>query len=160
MSAFYQLKATASTGEEIDFSNLKGKVVLIVNTATACGLANQFEGLEKLHEKYKEQGFVIIGFPSNQFAGQEPVRDSEMAKTCKINHDVTFTLTKKIDVNGKDTHPVFEYLKDQLGGFLVKNIKWNFTKFLVDRHGKPYKRYAPYTQPSVLEDDIKKLLAL
>lgn len=159
-SNFYHLQASTPAGKTIDFNDFKGKVVLIVNTATACGLAPQFKGLEELHQKYKEEGLVVLGFPSAQFAGQEPLSNEEMTQVCELNHGVTFPLTAKVNVNGSETHPVFKFLKDELGGFLVKSIKWNFTKFLVDRNGKPFKRYSPYTKPSAIEDDIKKLLNL
>ncbi|MGI9527444.1 MAG: glutathione peroxidase [Weeksellaceae bacterium] len=159
MASFYDLKASTPSGEDIDFSNFTGKVVLIVNTATKCGLAPQFAGLEELHTKYRDQGLVVIGFPSNQFASQEPVSNEEMTQVCELNHGVTFQLTEKIDVNGNKTHPVFKFLKDELGGFLINSIKWNFTKFLIDKNGKPYKRYAPYTKPEALEKDIIKLLS-
>ncbi len=136
----------------------KGKVVLIVNTATQCGLTPQFDGLEKLHQTFKDDGLVIIGTPCNQFGGQEPLQNEEMTEVCRINHGVTFQLTEKIKVNGPDTHPLYEYLKDELGSLLGKGIKWNFTKFLIDKDGKPYKRYAPTTIPALIKSDIKKLL--
>jgi glutathione peroxidase len=139
-------------------SDFKGKPVLIINTATKCGLAPQFDGLEKLHQTYKDKGLVVIGFPCNQFQGQEPETNNSMTEACRINHGVTFQLTEKIDVNGTSTDAVFKYLKDELGGFLGKKIKWNFTKFLVTADGKPYKRYAPTTKPSKIEKDIIKLI--
>lgn len=155
---FYNYSIESPKGEEIDMSQYKGKVVLVVNTATQCGLTPQFEGLEELHQKYKDEGLEVLGFPCNQFLGQEPESNDSMEETCKINHGVTFQLTKKIDVNGSDAHPIFEYLKDQLGGFLGSNIKWNFTKFLIDKDGNPYKRYSPTTAPSNIEEDVITLL--
>lgn len=155
---FYTQEIKSPTGETISMQDFKGKVVLVVNTATQCGLTPQFDGLEKLHQTYKDQGLVIIGTPCNQFGGQEPLQNVEMTEVCRINHGVTFQLTEKIKVNGADTHPLFEYLKDELGSLLGKKIKWNFTKFLIDKDGKPYKRYAPTTVPSAIEKDIKKLL--
>lgn len=138
----------------------QGKVVLVVNTATKCGLAPQFEGLEALHQRYKDEGLVVLGFPCNQFMGQEPESNATVEAACKVNHGVTFQLFEKCDVNGKDTHPVFRYLKSELGGGLLGSaIKWNFTKFLIDRSGKPIKRYAPTTKPEEIEADIRKLLA-
>ena len=120
----------------------------------------RLEGMKDvLHEKYKDQGLVVLGFPCNQFLGQEPLSDEEMESTCEINHGVTFQLTKKIDVNGKNTDPVFNYLKKKKGGFLFSSIKWNFTKFLVDKKGVPMKRYAPNVKPLDIEQDIKSLLA-
>jgi glutathione peroxidase len=155
---FYDFKINTPQGKTINMSNYKGKTVLVVNTATKCGLAPQFDGLEKLSQEYKDQGLVVIGFPCNQFQDQEPETNKTMEESCRINHGVTFQLTEKINVNGNETHPIFKYLKDELGGFLGKNIKWNFTKFLVSPEGKPYKRYAPITKPEKIEKDIQMLL--
>ncbi len=155
---FYDLNVNTPGGRAIPFSDFKGKVVLVVNTATQCGLTPQFEGLEKLHNTYKDKGLVVLGFPCNQFGGQEPVSNAEMESTCQVNHGVTFQLTEKVDVNGSNTHEVFRYLKKKKGSILGSGIKWNFTKFLIDAEGKPYKRYAPTTRPEKLEDDIKNLL--
>lgn len=155
---FYQLKAHKSNGETISMQDFEGQTILIVNTATKCGLAPQFEGLEKLHQNYKDAGLLILGFPCDQFAGQEPETDETMAATCLVNHGVTFELLQKCDVNGPNTQPIFKYLKKELPGFLGGRIKWNFTKFLIDRNGKPVKRYAPTTKPEAIEDDIQKLL--
>tara|TARA_B100000809_G_C14878737_1_gene438357 strand:- start:229 stop:705 length:477 start_codon:yes stop_codon:yes gene_type:complete len=155
---FYDLKVNTPQGKLINMSDFRGKAVLIVNTATKCGLAPQFDGLEKLHQDYKDQGLVVIGFPCNQFQSQEPETNKSMEESCRINHGVTFQLTEKIDVNGKDTHPIFNYLKNELGGFLGNKIKWNFTKFLITPEGKPYKRYAPTTKPVKIEKQIASLL--
>jgi glutathione peroxidase len=155
---FYDLEINTPQGKVLKMSNFKNKVVLIVNTATKCGLAPQFDELEELHQKYKETGLVILGFPSNQFLNQEPETNETMEETCRINHGVTFQLTEKIDVNGKNTHPIFNYLKSELPGSLGKKIKWNFTKFLIDPSGKPYKRYAPTTTPDKIEKDIQELI--
>ncbi|MCL4143709.1 UNVERIFIED_CONTAM: hypothetical protein GTU68_028459 [Idotea baltica] len=141
-------------------SDFNGKSVLIVNTATQCGLTPQFEGLEQLHQKYKEQGLVILGFPCNQFMNQEPETNETIEQVCLINHGVTFPLTEKIDVNGRNTHPIFKYLKKELGGLLGGKIKWNFTKFLIDRDGTPVKRFAPTTTPDKMEKDIKDTLSV
>jgi len=138
--------------------DFKGKVVLIVNTATKCGLAPQFEALEYLHNIYKDKGLVVLGFPCNQFAQQEPETNETIEESCKINFGVTFQLTEKIEVNGEHTHPIFEFLKTHLKGFLGKKIRWNFTKFIVDRNGKPIKRYSPITKPEKLIKDIERLL--
>jgi glutathione peroxidase len=146
-------------GENLELNQYKGQVVLIVNTATQCGLAPQFDGLEQLHQHYKDKGLVVLGTPCNQFSNQEPVKNEAMTETCRINHGVTFKLTEKIDVNGSQEHPVYKYLKAELGGFLGSKIKWNFTKFLIDKNGKPFKRYAPTTKPAKLEADIKGLLS-
>ncbi len=155
---FYELTANKPNGELIKMSEFKDKTVLVVNTATKCGLTPQFDGLEELHQKYKDQGLVILGFPCNQFMNQEPETNETIEEACRINHGVTFQLTQKVDVNGSNTHPVFKYLKDDLGGILGKRIKWNFTKFLITPQGKPYKRYAPTTTPDKIESDIVKFI--
>jgi glutathione peroxidase len=155
---FYDLSINTPQGKELKMSDFQGKPVLIVNTATKCGLAPQFDGLEELHERYKDQGLIVLGFPCNQFRDQEPETNGSMVDSCRINHGVTFQLTEKIDVNGPNTHPIFEYLKEELKGFLSNKIKWNFTKFLITPEGKPYKRYAPITKPYKIEKDIVKLL--
>jgi len=136
----------------------RGKVVLVVNTATQCGLTPQFAGLERLHQQYKDAGLVVLGFPCNQFGSQEPLSDGEMEQTCLVNHGVTFSLFAKSDVNGPGTNPVFRYLKRRLGGWFGRRIKWNFTKFLIDRQGRPVKRFSPVTKPEAMEAAIKKLL--
>jgi len=146
------------TGEDKSLGDHKGKVLLIVNTATQCGLTPQFKGLEHLHKEYQAEGLEVIGFPCNQFMGQEPLSNEEMVEQCQVNHGVTFSLTEKVKVNGPGTHPVFKYLKKQLGGTLTSAIKWNFTKFLVDREGRPIKRYAPTTAPKDIESDIQSLI--
>lgn len=157
---FYDLKALTPAGKELKMKDFEDKVILVVNTATKCGLAPQFDELEELHQKYKGKGLVVLGFPSNQFMGQEPESNETVEEACRINHGVTFQLTSKIDVNGAKTHPVFKYLKKELGGFLGGGIKWNFTKFLVSPNGKPFKRYAPTDSPKSMEKDIKGLLKL
>ena len=140
-------------------SQYKGKALLIVNTASKCGFTPQYEGLEKLHEMYKDQDFEVLAFPCNQFAGQEPGNQEEIEKFCSLTYDVSFPLFKKIDVNGKDAAPLYNFLKEQAPGLLgSKAIKWNFTKFLVDKEGKVIKRYAPKDEPLKLKDDIEKLL--
>ncbi|MFT4022234.1 MAG: glutathione peroxidase [Flavihumibacter sp.] len=155
---FYALQAKTPGGQTISFDGFRGKLVLVVNTATRCGLAPQFEQLEALHQHYKEKGLVVLGFPCDQFAGQEPETNESMEQVCKLNHGVSFPLTAKCKVNGPDTDPVFKYLKKKLGGFLGSRIKWNFTKFLVYRVGVPYKRSAPTTTPQAIEKDILRLL--
>jgi len=139
-------------------ADFEGKVILIVNTATQCGLAPQFEGLEILHQKYKDKGLVVLGFPCDQFAGQEPENNDTLEQVCQRNHGVSFQLTEKCAVNGPDTQEVFQYLKKELGGFLGSQIKWNFTKFLIDKQGRPYKRFAPITKPEAIESHIQNLL--
>jgi glutathione peroxidase len=154
----YQFSARTSDGKELALSDLRGKVVLVVNTATQCGLTPQFEGLERLYQEYKDKGLVILGFPCNQFGGQEPLSNESMAATCKINYGVSFPLTEKVEVNGEQTHPVFKWLKSRLGGFFGSRIKWNFTKFLVNAEGRPVRRFSPVTKPEDIEPFIKKLL--
>jgi glutathione peroxidase len=155
---FYDLKTKKTNGDIINMSDFKGKTVLIINTATKCGLAPQFDGLELLHKNYKDKGLVVLGFPCNQFQNQESETNDTMTESCRINHGVTFQLTEKIDVNGDKTDPIFKYLKGELGGFLGTKIKWNFTKFLISPNGKPYKRYAPITKPEKIEKDIIELM--
>lgn len=157
--SLYSLSYTDTSWKIISLEDYKDQVILIVNTATECGLTPQFIYLEKLYQTYKDQWLVIIGFPCNQFASQEPVSDSEMKETCQIRYGVTFPLSAKIHVNGSDTHPIFKYLKDNTpNGILGKTIKRNFTKFLIDRKGNPVHRYAPTTSPEEIENDIKDLL--
>lgn len=158
-SEFYQLTANNPQGKAVSMACFEGKVVLVVNTATQCGLTPQFEGLEELYNKYKDKGLVVLGFPCNQFAGQEPLTNETMEQTCKLNFGVTFPLFEKIDVNGPQTHPVFRLLKRRLGGLFGSRIKWNFTKFLVDAGGRPVRRFAPITKPAAIEPYIQKLLS-
>jgi len=155
---FHQLSFNLPNGTAYPVDDLKGKTVLIVNTATKCGLAPQFEGLEKLHTTYKDKGLVVIGFPCNQFRDQEPETNETMVEACAINHGVSFQLVQKIDVNGENTHPVFQWLKKQSGGLFGSKIKWNFTKFLIAPDGTFVKRYAPLKKPQKIEKDIIKLL--
>lgn len=135
----------------------KDKVVLVVNTASKCGFTPQYEGLEKLNEEYKDKGLEILGFPCNQFANQEPGGKDEI-ESCLLNYGVDFQMFDKIEVNGKKTHPIFKYLKKELPGTLGGRIKWNFTKFLIDKDGNPVKRFAPSTKPEKLANDIQALL--
>ena len=158
MMTIYDLSFKDTTGREISLGKFKDKVILIVNTATKCGLAPQFEGLEQLHQDYKDKGLVVIGFPCDQFAGQEPETNATMVKVCQLNFGVTFQLSEKIDVNGPNTHPIFNYLKDHSKSAIGKEIKWNFTKFLVSRDGRTIKRYAPTTKPEAMRQSIEKLL--
>lgn len=158
MSEFYGFKANSLQGKDISMELYRGKVVLIVNTASRCGFTPQFEGLEKLYEKHKDKGFEILGFPCNQFANQEPGTASGIINGCMINYGVTFQMFEKIKVNGIFAHPLYKYLKKELPGMIGEMIKWNFTKFLIDRTGKPVKRFAPATTPEKIENDILKLL--
>lgn len=145
-------------GKPVKMDNYKGKVVLVVNTASKCGLTPQYEGLEKLYTKYKDDGLVVLGFPCNQFGAQEPGGANDIQEFCQVNYGVSFPIMEKIDVNGTNTHPVFKYLKSKLGGFLGSGIKWNFTKFIIDKNGKPIERFSPITKPEAIEPMIKKLL--
>ncbi len=156
--SFYDFKINKPNGEKLDLINYKGKLILIVNTATKCGLSPQFKGLEELHQKYKDKGLVVLGFPCAQFLNQEPESNDTVEKACEINYGVTFQLTEKIDVNGANTHPIFKFLKKEKGGFLGSRIKWNFTKFLIDQDGNVIERYAPTTLPEKIEEDIVKLI--
>lgn len=158
-SKFYTLKPLDKKGEPFPFKQLEGKVVLIVNVASKCGFTPQYEELEKLYKKYKDEGFVILGFPCNQFGNQEPGNDEEIGEFCKLNYGVTFPVLKKIDVNGKNVDPVYEFLKDQKAGMLgLSRVKWNFEKFLVDKHGKVMERYSSLAKPHTFESDIERLL--
>jgi glutathione peroxidase len=157
-SNFHQFKATSLQNKEIDMENYKGKVVLVVNTASKCGLTPQYEGLEKLYKDYKDRGLVILGFPCNQFGKQEPGGAKEIAEGCLINYGVTFPMFSKIEVNGDNAHPIYKYLKSELKGTFGNRIKWNFTKFLIDKDGTPYKRFSPTTTPDKLRNHIETLL--
>jgi len=157
---FYDFIAKDMDGQEVKMDEYKGKVVLVVNTASKCGLTPQFKGLEELYEEYKEQGFEILGFPCNQFANQDSGSNEEIQNFCLINYGVSFTMFEKIDVNGQNAHPLYKYLKDEQKGFLSKEIKWNFTKFLIDKDGIVIKRYGPTVSPLNLKDDIESLLKI
>ncbi len=179
-SSIYEYKAIASNGKEIDFRQFEGKPMLIINTASKCGFTPQFDGLEALNEKYRDRGLVMIGFPCNQFAEQDPGSDGEIQEFCRVNYGVTFQITKKTDVNGPDEHPVFSFLKAQAPTEEYKGIKakathamlkklsksatkdsdilWNFTKFLVAPDGKTVLRYAPTVEPKDIEKDIENIL--
>ena len=181
MATIYDFKTKSNKGAEVDLAQYKGQVVMIVNTASKCGFTPQYDGLEALYQKYKDQGFVILGFPCDQFAGQEPGSNEEIAEFCRLNHGVTFPLMAKTDVNGANAEPVFEFLKTQApteeySGFKAKathkmlkaisksvekdsDIKWNFTKFLISKDGETIKRYAPTTEPKDFEKDVEAMLA-
>lgn len=154
---FYSQSANSLIGSEIKMDKYKGKVVLVVNTASKCGFTPQYEGLEKLHEEYKDKGLEILGFPCNQFASQEPGGKDEI-ESCLLNYGVDFQMFDKVNVNGKEAHPIFKYLKKELPGTLGGRIKWNFTKFLIDQDGKPVKRFSPATKPEKIEKDIQLLM--
>lgn len=155
---FYQFTAKSLQGKEVAMENYKGKFVLVVNTASKCGLTPQYEGLENLYKKFRDQGLVILGFPCNQFGNQEPGDEKSISEGCLINYGVTFPMFAKIEVNGTNAHPIFKYLKKELTGFAGGWIKWNFTKFLIDKNGKPIKRFSPTTSPKKIEQYLMKYL--
>jgi len=155
----YQFNADNYRGEQVALSDYSGKVVLIVNTASECGFTPQYEGLQKLYDTYKEQGLAILAFPCNQFKQQEKGSNADIKSFCDLQFNITFDLFSKIDVNGANTHPLFDFLKQQAPGILgTKSIKWNFTKFLVNKEGDVIKRFATVTKPHQLENSIKSLL--
>jgi len=159
MTDIYSLQATSLTGQPVDLAQYKGKVVLIVNTASQCGFTPQYAGLEALYQRYRERGFVVLGFPCNQFGGQEPGGAAEISQTCQINYGVTFPMFSKVEVNGPNAHPLFALLTQTLPGWLGRPIRWNFTKFLIGRDGRPLKRFASLTKPAALSGAIEKALA-
>ncbi len=159
MTDIAEIPVTAADGSQSNLSAHKGKVLLVVNVASKCGFTPQYEGLEELQRKYAERGFTVIGFPCNQFGAQEPGNAEEIANFCKLTYDVSFPLMGKIDVNGPDAAPIYQHLKSEAPGVLGSEaVKWNFTKFLVDRSGKVVKRYAPQTKPADIARDIEALL--
>jgi glutathione peroxidase len=159
----YEFSALAIDGREVPLAQYKGNVLAIVNTASKCGFTPQYAGLEALYEQYKDRGLVVLGFPCNQFGAQEPGTEAEIAQFCEINYGVSFPIFAKIDVNGPDAHPLFKFLKKEKSGVLgamgLNAIKWNFTKFLVDRDGHVVSRHAPATSPADIAPEIEKLLA-
>jgi len=159
-SSVYDFDAVSIQGQPASLASQRGKVMLIVNTASACGFTPQFEGLEKLWQTYRDQGLVIVGFPSNEFGGQDPGSNDEIASFCQLNYGVSFPMMAKVKVNGAEAHPLWKWLKAQAPGILgTEGIKWNFTKFLVGRDGKVLARYAPNDKPESLGADIEKALA-
>ena len=156
--AFHDLSFVSNTGETVALSDFAGKPVLIVNTASKCGFTPQYQGLQELHEELAPLGLVVLGFPCDQFMHQEPGDDEQIAEFCSMNYGVTFPLSTKVEVNGPNTHPVFQYLKEKARGLLGGSIKWNFTKFLVAPDGTVVKRYAPKTAPAEIKPDIEALL--
>ncbi|MBH5401632.1 glutathione peroxidase [Bradyrhizobium sp. CNPSo 4010] len=158
MTDIYDFKANSLAGEEVPMRRFEGQVLLIVNTASKCGFTPQYRGLEELYRDLAPRGFSVLGFPCNQFGAQEPGQASEIQEFCSTQYDVTFPLFEKIDVNGPKAHPLYEYLKRQQSGLLGAAIKWNFTKFLVDRKGRVVARYAPTARPEGLRNQIETLL--
>jgi glutathione peroxidase len=159
MTTIADFTVTTNRGEEIDLATKRGKVLLVVNTASKCGFTPQYDGLEKLHQRFKEREFEVLGFPCNQFGAQEPGSSDEIAEFCKVNFGVTFPLMEKVDVNGPGASPLFDWMKSEKKGLLGStSIKWNFTKFLIDREGNVVKRYGPQDTPERIASDIEKLL--
>ena len=158
MASIYDFNATSLAGEDTPLKRFEGKVLLIVNTASACGFTPQYKGLEALQQKYAARGFSVLGFPCNQFGRQEPGSAAEIGQFCSSNYAVSFPMFDKIDVNGDNAHPLYQYLRGEKSGLLGSSIKWNFTKFLIDRLGKVVGRYAPTTTPEALTKDIEALL--
>lgn len=158
MASIYDFTAKSLAGKDVALKEFEGKVLLIVNTASACGFTPQYKGLEALQEKYGARGFSVLGFPCNQFGAQEPGDEAQIAQFCSTNYGVTFPMFAKIDVNGAGAHPLYKFLKDEKGGLLGSAIKWNFTKFLVDRSGRVVSRHAPTTTPEALSKEIETLL--
>ncbi|WP_296278160.1 glutathione peroxidase [uncultured Acinetobacter sp.] len=159
MTNIYQFEAELLEGENKSFSDYEGKVLLIVNTASKCGFTPQFAGLEKLYEKYNDQGLEVLGFPCNQFGGQDPGSNEQIGEYCQRNYGVKFPMFAKVDVKGPEAHAIFRYLTNNSKGILGNGIKWNFTKFLINKNGEVINRYAPTTKPEDLEKDIEKALA-
>lgn len=159
MTSVYDFSAAMINGQDANLDQYRGKVLLIVNTASKCGFTPQYKGLQALHEKYKDQGLQILGFPCNQFGKQEQGDESQISEFCELNYGVNFQMFSKIEVNGNDAHPLYQHLKQEAPGLLgSKAVKWNFTKFLVNKEGDVVKRYAPTDTPESLEKDIAKLL--
>lgn len=160
MPSVHDFTAKSLSGEDVSLADFRGKVLLIVNTASKCGFTPQYAGLEKLHEELSPRGFAVLGFPCNQFGQQEPGDAQEIQKFCSLTYNVTFPMFAKIDVNGANAHPLYEFLKSEKSGLLgIEAIKWNFSKFLVDQQGRVVERYAPTTTPASLKGDIEALLA-
>lgn len=159
MTTLADFTVTTNRGESLDLSTKQGKVLLVVNTASKCGFTPQYDGLEKLYQEFKDSDFEVLGFPCNQFGAQEPGNADEIAEFCKVNFGVTFPLMAKIDVNGPDASPLFDWMKSEKKGLMgYTSIKWNFTKFLIDRDGNVVKRYGPQDAPKTIAKDIAKLL--
>ena len=158
MTSLKDFQATALDGTDVDLASYDGKVVLVVNTASKCGLTPQYAGLQTLHDKYADQGFAVLGFPCDQFGHQEPGDEEEIAAFCERNYGVTFPMFTKVDVNGDAAHPLFQWLREERGGLLGDTIKWNFTKFLVGRDGRVIQRFSPQTPPEKLTGDIEAAL--
>lgn len=158
MSSLHTFTATSIDGQDVDLSAYAGQVVLVVNTASQCGFTPQYKGLQELHDAYNAQGFAVLGFPCDQFGGQEPGEDAEIAGFCERNFGVTFPLFSKVEVNGDGAHPLYQWMRSEKGGLLGSKIKWNFTKYLVGKDGQVISRYSPTTKPEKIKGDIEKAL--
>jgi len=156
--SFYDFTAIAMNGKEIKMSEYEGKVVIVVNTASKCGFTPQFAGLEELYKDYKDKGLIILGFPCNQFAGQDPAENEDILEFCQLNYGVTFQMFQKINVNGRNAHPLYKFLKSKAKGGMGGSIKWNFAKFLVDKSGNVVNRFSPATNPVDMREEVEKLL--
>jgi glutathione peroxidase len=159
MPTLSDFTATTITGDERSLADYAGQVVIVVNTASNCGFTSQYAGLEQLYSELKDEGFVVLGFPCNQFRGQEPGSEQEIAQFCQVNYGVSFPMFAKVDVNGAQAHPLFDWLKEETKGLLGGRVKWNFTKWLVGRDGTVIERYAPTTEPADIADDVRAALA-
>jgi len=157
-TSIYDLEFTDNRGNLVSLADYSGKPILIVNTASKCGFTPQYEGLQKLNEEFREQGLIVLGFPCDQFAHQEPGNDREIDEFCKVNFGVDFPLSQKVNVNGKNAHPIFKFLKENSKSLLGGTVKWNFTKFLISPDGKSIKRYSPNTTPENIRTDVLRIL--
>ncbi|MHA7056490.1 glutathione peroxidase [Aquimarina sp. M1] len=157
-SDIFKFEVKKLNGESISLKEFEGKTIVIVNTASKCGLTPQYKGLEYLYKKHKNKGLVILGFPCNQFGQQEKGTAEEISEFCEINYGVSFPMFDKVEVNGTNAHPLFKYLKSKLRGVFGSNIKWNFTKFIIDKNGNPVKRFAPTTKPEKMEGYLQKII--
>ena len=158
MSSIFDYSMTTANGGSLELSSLRGRVILIANTASQCGFTPQYRGMEELYQSYKDQGLMVLAFPCNQFGKQEPLTSESLVEYCEINHGVTFPISQRVDVNGREATPIFRYLKTEKGGLLGGRIKWNFTKFLIDRSGQVTHRFSPLTAPHKIRVFIEEAL--
>ncbi|MFM1778283.1 MAG: hypothetical protein RL741_901 [Actinomycetota bacterium] len=157
-TSIYDLEFTNNRGENVSLADYSGKPILIVNTASKCGFTPQYEGLQKLNEEFRGQGLIVLGFPCDQFGHQEPGNDQDIDEFCKVNFGVDFPLSQKVNVNGKNAHPIFKFLKSNSKSLLGGTVKWNFTKFLISPDGQSIKRYSPNTTPEIIRADVLEIL--
>lgn len=158
MTSIYDFEAVKPNGDEVSLSEFRGEAMVIVNTASKCGFTPQFEELQSLYEEFKDKGFTVLGFPSDQFMNQEFDNNDDIMEFCKVNYGVSFPMFSKVDVKGKGAHPLFKYLIKEKKGLMTSEVKWNFTKFLIDREGNVVNRYAPQTSPKKIKEDLEKIL--